>query len=358
MKKIVGILAGAALLATSVFAADVSAKVKVDGSLFNYNDGSVGMFSVTHKSENWNPDLSFAVSTDNAGASFKIYSADTATTEDTDATGWRIGNTFQENAYYYQVWVKPLDVLKLTLGQVGTNLNQETIDWSNTHTGIDSYGYGLGLTPVDGLSLDFILAPGWSTKSNTDNYWFGKAKDKDATVAETYIIGKYAADFGTIGAYLDATNTFKSLEFGAGYSGAVSSVNFFAQAIGYVDTTAKKPFTEAEVELFAKGSADAFSWAVFCRPTVNVALAGEDGVKADALVDVFATAKISYALESVTPFLYVKCSDFVPATDAFSIEVKPGVSGSVGVAYWEIDLDMNIGKTFTLDVPVTMSIGF
>ena len=35
MKKIVGILAAAAVLATSVFAADVSAKVKLDGKLLN-----------------------------------------------------------------------------------------------------------------------------------------------------------------------------------------------------------------------------------------------------------------------------------------------------------------------------------
>ena len=38
MKKIVGILSAAAVLAASVFAADVSAKVKLTGSLLNYAD--------------------------------------------------------------------------------------------------------------------------------------------------------------------------------------------------------------------------------------------------------------------------------------------------------------------------------
>ena len=37
MKKIVGILSAAAVLAASVFAADVSAGVRLEGSLFNFD---------------------------------------------------------------------------------------------------------------------------------------------------------------------------------------------------------------------------------------------------------------------------------------------------------------------------------
>ncbi len=48
MKKIVGILSAAAVLAASVFAADVSAKVNLLGSLFNFNaDGNkVGTLAI------------------------------------------------------------------------------------------------------------------------------------------------------------------------------------------------------------------------------------------------------------------------------------------------------------------------
>ena len=42
MKKIVGILAAAAVLATSVFAADVSASTKIGGKLFSYVNEYVG----------------------------------------------------------------------------------------------------------------------------------------------------------------------------------------------------------------------------------------------------------------------------------------------------------------------------
>ena len=65
MKKIVGILAAAAVLATSVFAADVSAKVKLDGKLLNVDttkekDG-VSAVSIGHNTdESWNPVLNTA----------------------------------------------------------------------------------------------------------------------------------------------------------------------------------------------------------------------------------------------------------------------------------------------------------
>ena len=73
MKKIIGILLAGALV-TSAFAADVSAKVKVDGSLFNLDkDGNVSALKVEHKSEGWNPDLSLSINGDRAGASMSFY---------------------------------------------------------------------------------------------------------------------------------------------------------------------------------------------------------------------------------------------------------------------------------------------
>jgi hypothetical protein len=70
MKKIVGILAAAAVLATSVFAADITAKVRLDGSLFNYGtDGSISALKIMHNAgEAHNPILSWSYGDDKSGA--------------------------------------------------------------------------------------------------------------------------------------------------------------------------------------------------------------------------------------------------------------------------------------------------
>ena len=72
MKKIVGILLAGALV-VSAFAADVSAKVKVDGSLLNFDGKNFSALKVQHNSEGWNPDLSLSMNGDRAGASMSFY---------------------------------------------------------------------------------------------------------------------------------------------------------------------------------------------------------------------------------------------------------------------------------------------
>ena len=77
MKKIVGILAAAAI-ATSVFAADVSAKVQLEGNLFKFNaDKSISAFDIGKPSaQTWNPIFDLAVSNDKAGAKFRVATGD------------------------------------------------------------------------------------------------------------------------------------------------------------------------------------------------------------------------------------------------------------------------------------------
>ena len=69
MKKIVGILVAAAI-ATSVFAADVSAKVQLEGNLFKFGtDKKITMFDIAKPSDQaWNPIINASVNNDQAGA--------------------------------------------------------------------------------------------------------------------------------------------------------------------------------------------------------------------------------------------------------------------------------------------------
>ena len=72
MKKIIGILLAGAM-AFSAFAADVSAKVQLEGELLNITDGAVNALNINKPSDqHWNPIMNFAVNGDQAGAEFAV----------------------------------------------------------------------------------------------------------------------------------------------------------------------------------------------------------------------------------------------------------------------------------------------
>ena len=120
MKKIVGILAAAAI-ATSVFAADVSASTKIDGILFSYDNAKT--FSLLKEGNGSHiyaqPNMTFSVSDDKAGATIMLTS-DT----DSDSTDVRL--------YKQTIWFKPVDAVKITLGNIDVALNKESIKWTES----------------------------------------------------------------------------------------------------------------------------------------------------------------------------------------------------------------------------------
>ena len=118
MKKIVGILSAAAVLAASVFAADVSAKVKLTGSLLNYADDDFTALKLNnHAAHGWEPLMSMGVSTDNAGATVKIK----------NLNEWGSGEGLTDTSW--NIWFKAFDLVKVNMGQISGSLNQETIDY-------------------------------------------------------------------------------------------------------------------------------------------------------------------------------------------------------------------------------------
>src|SRR5574344_36901 len=204
------------MVAGAAFAADVSAKVKIDGSLFAYgNDKTVSALSIKHGGEDWNPLMAFSFNGEKAGATFKIYDDDAA-----DA------KLFESKDYGFSIWYKPVDMLKMTVGEWSTNLNQEKIDWCNTETGIDTFGYAASIS-ASGFSFDAFLAPGWNTA------WFSKADGADAAIAETYFKAAYSASFGGISASFDMTAK-DAYKFAAGYGNTFGTVNMFVNGLAYL----------------------------------------------------------------------------------------------------------------------------
>ncbi len=340
MKKIVGILAVAAI-ATSLFAAEVSAKVKIDGNLFGYEGSTktVSALKIDHVSEGWNPNMSFSFNSDNAGASFFLYDCNWDKSGLLNSDGWRANDSFNEFAKGYKIWIKPADILKFTFGFQDYCLNQEQIDWSDSLIKIEDAGYAAQIGS-NGFTLDVFLAPGWA------NNWMTKVDEADATVGKTYLQAGYSADFGNINGMFWAEDTFKSLKFGAGYNKNISGIYFFVNAHGAYSA---EKFQSVTGEIFAKGNVDAFGWNVFVRPTYNVQ------AEEDALA-LFVKAKVTYALDGLTAYLYLKNANIM-AKD-FSMTIKPGLTGSVGSCGWEAALELTAQEKINVAVPVNFSIAF
>ena len=373
MKKIVGIIAAVAM-ATSVFAADVSAKVNLLGSVFNWKqDGNLHVLGIAEGDQNWNPSFAMTVSGDKAGASMKF--------KDPEATG-AVSNV------NYNLWFKPIDALKIQVGQWDTNLNQEKIDWSNTATGIDSNGVAL-LLNTNGFELDAFFVTGWSggnfgwNRNDNVKGWINKAAGDDAKaeIGETYIKAAYGADFGTISAYADlkANGDFKDwgnggvdvkvpgMDFGFGYANTFGSVNtFFNGIVGFGNKgETENQFGIFRGEAFVSTTIDAFGISAFIvGGYANKEVA--TNIAQDKLANVHPgydgaflgfTAKFTYGINGYTPYLYLKEDNFMKGGD-FAMEIKPGVTFNVGTCALDIALDIKLDSKTEIDVPVVMTVAW
>jgi len=332
MKKIVGILAAAAVFATSVFAADVSAKVELDGKLFNY-DGATKTVSALNvdkpAGQHWNGIFSASVSGDNAGASFVVMSEG----EEPSDNGWNHGNRLLGRNW--QIWMSPIDGLKFTLGKIDANLNQEQITWSKTALNVDSDGFGVNYS-IAGLSFDLLFTPGLG------NDWFVKADGVDPVIATTAFKASYGADFGTIGLLYKAENSFDKNTIAIGYSNNFGPVFAFLNA-GVI--IADK--TDIRVEAFAKGNAGDFGWAVWLPVDYN---GTTEKLGLGSIVE------LTYALGGTTAYFRFDDGNFM--ADDFASEIRLGAKGSVGGAGWNIWAQINVADKTSFSIPFEFGYGF
>ncbi len=349
MKKIVGILAVAALFATSVFASDISAATKIRGDLFfngesTWNDNGVEkvgfkgmrMFSERNDSHDYaNPNFTMSISDDQAGATVKIT---------TDNYG---GGTYSAPKVTTQtIWFKPIDALKITVGDYDIALNKEQIDWTESKTGLGGKGYLLSVG-ASGLAIDFGIEA-------NERYWISKADGTDAALTPFFVKVAYAADFGNIGAFAKFTDftdkAKKDILFGAGYRNNFSGVDAFLNVVGDMG----EKFNWIRPELYAAGSADAFGYALFVAPLIYT----NSDLNKDAECEL--TVKLTYAMDGITPYVYFNDKNLM--ADKFTATVKLGATGSVGAMGWnawvQIDTAQGLAKdTTNISIPVEFTIG-
>jgi hypothetical protein len=174
MKKIIGILAVAATFASSVFAADFAARAVMEGKIAGGDKDKATIWSLSEKEQKDADALVVSVNGDNAGAQFQMWYK-------YDASGSAPLNIRNTN-----IWFKPIDMLKVTVGDVSVGTYKEMIDWWKVGSGeradahqtytwsgyasVEGPGLSLELTPIAGLWLN----AGITAKPGTDFATIGK----------------------------------------------------------------------------------------------------------------------------------------------------------------------------------------
>ena len=367
MKKIVGILAAAAI-ATSVFAADVSASTKIGGKLFHYDaDKTFGLLTENNDSHDYaNPNMTFSASDDKAGATVKLT---------TDGGDKAIKMTTQT------IWFKPLDALKLTVGNFDVALNKEQIDWTESVTALGGNGF-LATVDVSGFTLDLGF------EANGADWMQKKDGVDDPAISKFFVKGAYSADFGTIGAYVKINGSkevdlgedeaaaakaiaafyakpytniiapksgaVQCLEFGAGYKNTFDPITMFVNVVGFMDDK----FEWVRPEVYAAGNFDAFGFQAFAAPAIIIDSDAKDALDAMDINPIFfeVLAKVTYQMDPCTLYAYFKDANLLAKT--FACTLKFGATGSLGAMGWDAWAQIDVDEKVGFSVPFALTYSF
>ena len=203
MKKIIAECLTVLLTATAAFALDTTASVYMTGTLANgEGNGSVDGLNISNQAQQYPHMLTFTVSDKNYGAQFWLWTK--LAGDATYLTNIKGDTSTLDNAVYASnamLWFKPIDMLKISVGNVGQYLYTEQLHWwkdglggkatdaavayylrYSNYTGIEGGGINFTLTPVEGLTIDLGSGEGFGNTLWTVNNWNLKYNDWGATV--------------------------------------------------------------------------------------------------------------------------------------------------------------------------------
>ena len=374
MKKIVGIIGTAAVLASSIFAVDFAARVYMNADVAAGDKDHVEFFNLKNSDQKDDDALVLSANTDKAGAKFQVwYNYTGSGAEELKVRGANL-------------WFKPLDMLKITVGDIDVGIYGEKLHYWKDPVGAhytDGWGYqysnadvatGAGfaceLTPIDGLWIGLAGAAGtdsstialtWADGVPDDNkFWYGAwgvgAKyDLNGLAGIPLSVGVSWRDSGK--------DDWKLLGIGADY-GVLYGDGLYAMLNG------RLRFNEGDngklagitIDNFVKFATGAFKAEV--RAPVTIRLEDNDP---SWLVW---SARVSYALDGFTPYLLLANDlDNTNAAwllsdafgDTFNMQIKPGVTFNVGTCSIDAAVRLDIpakGGNFKFAVPVELGVKF
>lgn len=337
MKKIVMGIAAVAM-AASMFAADVSAKLKLGTSLWESNK-----VLTTPTSTGWDVNNTFfklAASGDNSGVEFCL---------------------FDEDAKFHglSMWFKPTDSLKITVGNmtVGTITKGTFAYWAQSVKQENEMGVKL-----DASFGDFSLEVASLHKGLLDtkakgldmigNFWIGGtyAMGNAGTIQGFITKGALLNAYGVGGWKNDSTNTEDYYTMGLAYDHQPwEQTGFFADA--YVNFTGSK----FEFDQFGTQIGGQFVNDGLALRMVNIVTYG-NRYGTPKTLDYGCAAQASYAIDAWTPYVKVIYSGI----KAKKVEIETGVDTTVGGVAINANVDVvaENGKDVAVKVPVSFTYAF
>lgn len=352
--------------AASMFAVDISSTIKMDTTIVGGDKDTVEFLKVNHKDQKDSDALIFSANTEKAGGNFQLW----YTFDGTDSTSGGAPVSASDNnpirIRNVNVWFKPMDIIKVTVGNIAMDSYKERIFWWHGVYGaapgswgafggnyIEGVGAKVELTPIEGLLIEAGVLPGIDTAffATSENYGYKgygvKAKYSMEALSVTAIFadkGKDAqkllgigADFGNWGTPYYAFANFNLNLSKDGLAG-ISLDDYVSYKVDAFTVQAHLPFV-----LFKSGD--------------------------DFVPGILATVKVSYALDGFTPYFMATTEPdgdkgwILNDSFAFSMTFQPGVTFNVGTAAFDIaarvDVDAPKGgdASVTWKVPCAITVG-
>ena len=364
MKKIIGILLAGALV-TSAFAVDFTSRVRTKisvagGTIPETGDATTYLMETPDWDQKDADLLEVHFAGDKAGADFKFFA-----------------NAAGENAVkirHLAVWLKPIDMLKINVGNVSYGTFCEHTEWWKAVNGekygagsvwssfatVEGFGIMATLNPINGLEFNAGVTPGAGNKFMT----FGNTVTTTAWGAAVKADLNAFAGIPVVAAvsFRDAgTDKEKILAVGASY-GQEYSGNFYGFINARMRFEADK-FAAVTLDNWFKLTFDAFG--IQLAAPVTLRLSGD--VADPSWMN--ARVKLTYNMGAATPYIYAETTALRfddKIADSFGITVKPGVDFKVGVCGINAAVQFDVKKGWPINsasgvnwsVPVEFSVAF
>lgn len=383
MKKIVMGIAAIAC-AASMFAVDISSTVKMNADIVRKSKSgdNVEFFAVNNKDQKDSDALIFSANGEKAGGQFQLWyrfdgtdglnfykdqTKKEAGTNDKDKP-WEDGNLDTPHGLRIRgvnLWFKPIDMIKVTVGNVSVDSYKEMIFWWHGVYGekpgswgnfggeyISGVGVKTEIAPIDGLNITFAFMPG------IDTAWISTAEGSKVTNFALKASYSNIADLPLSATVVYADkNQNKVIGIGADY-GNKFGAGLYAFANINIAFDKDFKFTALSVDNYEKYVVDALK--VEAHLPVSIYKNGDK-----VGVGMHASVKASYTIDAFTPYLVVTNEPDGDAgwvfddnfADNFKITTNVGTTFGVGSANFDAYLRLDFAKdTVNWKVPVDITV--
>ena len=380
MKKIV-IGIAAITCAATMFAVDISSTVKMNADIVRKSGDNVEFFAVNNKDQKDSDALIFSANGEKAGGQFQLwyrfdgtdggksYKDISKKEAGTSAGSWEddnvAGTPHGLRIRSVNLWFKPIDMIKVTVGNVSVDSYTEKIFyWHGVHGEkpgtwgnfggdyIAGVGVKTEVSPISGLDITFAFMPG------IDTAWISTAEGSKVT--NFALKAKYSniADLplsATV-VYADKDQN-KFIGIGADY-GNLYGAGLYAFANISIAFDKDFKFTALSVDNYEKYSVDALK--VEAHLPVSIYKNGDK-----VGVGMHASVKASYTIDAFTPYLVVTNEPDGDTgwifddnfADNFKITTNVGTTFGVGSANFNAYLRLDFAKdTVNWKVPVDITV--